>query len=111
MRREQRLTRGGDFAKVYDRGKSWVNSLLVMRATPSELEQTRIGFSVSKRVGNAVVRNHVKRMLRQAVQSGTWEAGWDVVIIARSAAAVSDFNQIVTAVEDLSRRSGLRRPG
>ena len=110
MRREQRLTRGGDFARVYDHGKSWVNNLLVMRAIPSELDRTRIGFSVSKRVGNAVVRNRVKRMLRQAVQDGTWETGWDVVIIARSAAAASDFHQLGSAVEDLGRRSGLRRP-
>lgn len=110
MRREQRLTRGGDFARVYDHGKSWVNNLLVMRAIPSELDRTRIGFSVSKRVGNAVTRNRVKRMLRQAVQSATWEAGWDVVIIARSAAATSDFHQLGSAIEDLGRRSGLRRP-
>ncbi len=110
MRREQRLTRGGDFARVYDHGKSWVNNLLVMRAIPSELDRTRIGFSVSKRVGNAVVRNRVKRMLRQAVLDGTWDAGWDVVIIARSAAADSDFHQLGSAIEDLGRRSGLRRP-
>ena len=110
MRREQRLTRGGDFARVYDHGKSWVNNLLVMRAIPSELDRTRIGFSVSKRVGNAVVRNHIKRMLRHAVQAGVWEAGWDVVIIARSGAAESDFHQLSSAIDDLGRRSGLRRP-
>ncbi len=109
MKREQRLTRGGDFARVYDHGRSWVNHLLVMRAIPSELDRTRIGFSVSKRVGNAVVRNRVKRMLREAVQSVTWDPGWDVVIIARSAAATADYRQIGTALEDLCRRSGLRR--
>lgn len=95
---------------MYDHGKSWVNGLLVMRAFPSELDRTRIGFSVSKRVGNAVVRNRMKRILRHAVQAGAWETGWDVVIIARSAAAASDFHQISAAVEDLGRRSGLRRP-
>lgn len=110
MRREQRLTRGGDFARVYDHGKSWVNNLLVMRAIPSELDRTRIGFSVSKRVGNAVVRNRVKRMLREAVQSAAWEPGWDVVIIARSGSAMSDYHRIASALDDVGRRSGLRRP-
>lgn len=111
MRREQRLTRGGDFARVYDHGKSWVNNVLVMRATPSGREQTRVGFSVSKRVGNAVVRNRVKRMLREAVQSGIWETGWDVVIIARAGAAMSDFHEIGCAVDDLGRRSKIRKTG
>ena len=110
MRREQRLTRGGDFARVYDEGKSCVNNLLVMRATPNRCEQTRVGFSVSKRVGNAVARNRVKRVLREAVRSAAWESGWDVVIIARSGAAASDFHEIVRAVQDLGRRSSIGRP-
>ncbi len=81
-----------------------------MRATPSDLQQTRIGLSVSKHVGNAVVRNRVKRVLRAAIQSGTWEPGWDVVIIARPTAAAGEFHQIEAGLEDLGRRSGLRRP-
>jgi ribonuclease P protein component len=108
MRREERLTRGSDFARVYDQGKSWTNNLLVMRAIPSGREQSRVGFSVSKRVGNAVVRNRVKRMLREAVQLTTWKTGWDVVLIARTGIAMSDFHQVRQAVDDLSQRSKMR---
>jgi ribonuclease P protein component len=105
MGRENRLTRSSDFAKVHGEGKSWANRLLVMRAIPSGREKNRVGFSVSKRVGNAVVRNHVKRMLREAVRSKTWETGWDVVFIARIGTAMSSFQEIGLAVADLAERS------
>jgi len=108
MKREERLTRSGDFARVYDQGKSWANNLLVMRAIPSGREQSRVGFSVSKRVGNAVVRNRVKRMLREAVRLTTWKTGWDVVLIARSGTAMSDYHQVRQAVDDLVQRSNIR---
>ena len=108
MRREERLTRSSDFARVHGGGKSWANSLLVMRAIPSGREENRVGFSVSKRVGNAVVRNRVKRILREAVRSRTWEAGWDVVFIARAGTATSSFHEIGQAVDDLAERSKIK---
>ena len=111
MRREERLTRNSDFARVHGEGKSWANRLLVMRAIPSGREQNRVGFSVSKRVGNAVVRNRVKRMLREAVRSRTLETGWDVVFIARAGTAISSFQEIGQAVDDLAERSKIGKSG
>ena len=108
MRREERLTRSSDFARVHGEGRSWANRLLVMRAIPSGREENRVGFSVSKRVGNAVVRNRVKRMLREAVRSRTWEAGWDVVLIARAGTATSSFHEIGQALDDLAERSKIK---
>ena len=109
MRREERLTRNGDFARVYDQGKSWANKLLVMRAFPTGREQSRVGFSVSKRVGNAVVRNRVKRVLREAVRLSDWKTGWDVVFIAHTGTAMCDSDEIGQAVEELAQRSNMRK--
>ena len=111
MRREERLTRSSDFARVHGEGKSWANSLLVMRTIPSGRERNRVGFSVSKRVGNAVVRNRVKRVLREAVRSKAWQTGWDVVFIARAGAATSSFQEIAEAVGDLAQRSKIGKSG
>ena len=108
MKREQRLTQRGQFSKVYSEGKSWANELLVMKALPNGLEQSRFGFSVSRRVGKAVVRNRVRRVLRECVRLTPYKPGWDVVFIARSPASEADYHQLERAVEKLTRRANLR---
>ena len=105
MRRENRLTKDSEYAAVYSRGKSWANKLLVVRVLPNGLGHSRFGFSVSKRVGNAVVRNRVKRILKECVRLRTWKAGWDIVFISRGAAANADYHELASAVEDLARRA------
>jgi ribonuclease P protein component len=108
MKREQRLTQNSRYATVHNQGKSWANELLVMKAFPNGLEWSRFGFSVSKRVGKAVVRNRVKRMLRECVQHIPCKPGWDVVFIARSTASRADFHQLKEAVEQLTWQAKLK---
>ncbi|MGI8550756.1 MAG: ribonuclease P protein component [Dehalococcoidia bacterium] len=110
MQRDLRLRRRQDFSTVHRRGRSWANALLVARVLPNGLPQSRYGFSISKRVGKAVVRNRIKRRLREAVRSLPVRGGVDLVLIARQPAAQADYAQLLGAARGLIARAGLLLP-
>ncbi len=78
-----------------------------MKAMPNSLSLSRYGFSVSKRIGIAVVRNKVKRRLREILRSMQVKPGWDIIFIARPAAGMADYNSLRETAEKLLRQSGL----
>ena len=103
----QYLTKPEQFALVYDKGSSWISSLVVMKVIPNGLSISRYGFSVSRRVGRAVVRNRVKRLLREILRLTPLQSGWDIVFIARPAAARGDYANLEKSVNDLLSRAQL----
>ena len=107
MKGKQYLTRKADFEAVYAGGRSWTAREVVVRALPNGLEMSRYGFSVSRRVGKAEVRNRVKRRLREIVRKTPLRAGWDIVVIARAAAALADYASLGRSMNDLLFRAGL----
>ena len=107
MRKEERLTKPQQYSSVYRKGSSRSSNLLVMRALPNGLTVPRFGFSVSKRVGNAVTRNKVKRRLREILPSLPVKSGRDIVFIVRPAAATADYATLKKSVEGLLTRDGL----
>lgn len=91
MKGEEYLTKPGQFTLVLSQGSSCVGSLVVMRALPNGLKLSRYGLVTSKRVGKAVVRNRVKRLLREIMRQTPLKPGWDIVFIARPVAATASF--------------------
>ena len=107
MQRRFRLTGTKRFSQIHRKGRSVANNLLVLRLLSNGLEESRFGFMISKRVGNAVVRNRVKRRLREAVRLNQVKGGWDAIFIARRPSASARYQQLEQAALNLLRRTNL----
>ena len=107
MRGEQYLTKPQQYALVYSKGSSWASKSVVMKALPNGLSLSRYGLSVSKRVGNAVMRNRVKRRLREILRIMPVKPGCDIIFIARPAAANANYAGLMRSVEGLLSRARL----
>jgi len=110
MRKEEHLTKPEQYALVYNKGRSWLSDLVVMKALPNGLTLSRYGFSVSKRTGKAVRRNRIKRLLREILRLTPLEPGWDIIFIARPAAANTDYASLKKSIDDLLCRAQLLIP-
>jgi len=107
MQSRHRLTTSKQFSQVHREGLSIANRLLVVRVLANGLDHSRFGFLVSKRIGNAVVRNRVKRRLREVVRLTMVKPGWDAVFIARRDINRADFQELKRAAENLLSRTKL----
>jgi len=111
MRRSLRLTKRRDFAAVYRKGRAFTHELIALRALPNRLPHNRFGIAASKALGNAVVRNRVRRRLREGLRTLTLAPGWDIVVSARRPAANADYHRLLAASRSLLARAGLLRQG
>ena len=107
MRREQRLRSRKDFAAAYRSGRVQSNHLLVVRVSANGGSVSRFGFVVGKVVGGAVVRNRIKRRLREAARTLTVQPGFDIVVGARRAAADAEYASLQHGLRSLLARSGV----
>ncbi len=107
--RLEMLSRPQDFAAIQERGTSRSHPLLVVRLLRTDLGTTRFAFATGRRLGGAVVRNRVRRRLREAlrVMAPSFRPGWDVLIIARPALVTADHQAFVTALHRVLRRGGV----
>ena len=85
--------------------------MLVLNACPNDTQASRFGFAVSKRLGNAVKRNLIRRRLKAAIASADVKCGWDVVVVARQRARHASYHSLEESINRLLRRADLiRRP-
>ena len=105
MGEKERLRKNSQFTSVYERGRTCSDSFVVLKTMPNGLEWNRYGFVAGKRLGKAVVRNRVKRLLREVARATPTKSGWDVVFIARSQAATANYHELGVSVAGLLRRA------
>ena len=101
----EKLGKNKEFQKVYKSGRSKANKYLVMYAKKNELETGRLGISVSKKVGNSVIRHRIARLIRESyrLNQSKFHSGWDIVVVARQGAKGRNYFEINSAMLHLAK--------
>jgi ribonuclease P protein component len=104
MKFSESLKKNSDFQMVYKKGTSKANRYLVMYVLQNHLSKNRIGISVSKKVGNSVVRHHLMRLIRESyrLQEDMFNSGLDIVIVVRKSAKDCSYHEIRDALLHLA---------
>ncbi len=99
------------FQRLY-RTAGVANSYVVLYARKNGTSANRVGITVSKKLGHAVVRNRVRRRLREVyrLHEDKFQPGWDIVIVARSKAVTADFSKLTAAYLLLAEKAGILLP-
>ena len=108
--RTKGLKKDCDFRKVYKHGKSFANRYLVMYILENKSDSSRIGISVSKKVGNAITRNKIRRRIKEAYRLNIDEnvkCGYDIIFIARVSCNEAEYKDIEKAITHLVKKSNL----
>lgn len=105
MKFSESLKKNNQFQFVYKNGKSYANKYLVMYIKENGLGKNRIGISVSKKVGNSVVRHRITRLVRESyrLHENIFNSGLDMVIVARVNASDASFYDIESALLHLAK--------
>ena len=105
MQFSESLKKNDQFRFVYKNGKSFANKYLIMYVKENGLNKNRIGISVSKKVGNSVVRHRITRLLRESyrLHESIFNSGLDIVVVARQSAATVGFEEVESALLHLGK--------
>lgn len=103
------LKKNRDFQVVYKSGRSYANKYLVMYIMENHQNKNRLGISVSKKVGNSVVRHHITRLVRESyrLHEEIFNSGLDIVVIARNNAASVSYHEVESAMLHLGKLHGI----
>lgn len=112
LRKSEHLRKNSDFKKVYAKGRSCADHFLVLLVLLNDLGRNRIGLSVSAKVGKAVKRNRIKRLLREVYRLNKDKLiqGLDLIFVARKDAVKLDFPKMERSILKLYKRAKILKP-
>ena len=113
MNGNERIKKNSQFRFIYSRGKSYSNDKLVLYIFRNKKNINRIGLSVSKKVGKSVLRNRIKRLIREGyrLNKNMYKRGYDLIFIARVGSKNANFKDIEKSVIYLMKKGGLAKEG
>ncbi len=105
------LKKNSDFRRLYSKGKSTVNAYLAVYCRKNGRGVNRVGYTVSVKLGHAVVRNRVRRRLREIyrLNSPALKSGWDIVIVARTRCVGAEYKKLEAAFMNACSKLNLTR--
>ena len=105
MKYSESLKKNRDFQQVYSEKISYANKYLVMYIRENHKNQNRLGISVSKKVGNSVIRHRLTRLIRECyrLHEESFRCGYDIVVIARVSAKEKGYHEMEKALLHLAR--------
>ncbi len=104
------IKKDADFRKVYQRGKSFADRNLVVYAYKNGRDRSRIGISISKKVGKANIRNKIRRYIKEAYRlniDNNIKDGYDIVFIARINSNKAEYNNIVKSIKYITKKANI----
>lgn len=112
MKRTVAIKQNHEFRRLYQKGKSAVSPCLAVYCRRNRYGKNRIGLTVGTKVGKAVVRNRVRRRIKEAyrVNEDRYSPGWDIVVVARVKAAHVRYQELERSLLKLSDKLGLLSP-
>ena len=98
-----------EFRRLYSKGKSCANAYLVVYCRKNRAGRSRIGYTVSNKVGHALVRNRTRRRIREVyrLNEEKFQPGWDIVVVARTKAVEAPFEKLTASYLTLAKKAGL----
>jgi ribonuclease P protein component len=105
MKFSESLKKNREFREVYSKGRSFANKFLVMYITENDSKRNYLGISVSKKVGNSVVRHRITRLIRESyrLQEMIFNSGLNIVVVARASANGASYQEIEKALLHLGK--------
>jgi len=105
------LKKNSDFRRLYSKGKSTVNPYMVVYCKRNRLDENRLGYTVSTKLGHAVVRNRVRRRLREIyrLNSPDLKKGWDIIVVARTRCVGAKYEKLNAAFIDACEKLELKQ--
>ncbi len=99
------LKKNEDFRRVYKTGKSYANQFMVLYVAENHLPENRLGISVSKKVGNSVVRHHLCRLVRESyrLHESMFNSGLDMVVLCRVSASTATYADVEKSLMHLAK--------